>query len=485
MSELTLPAPVQTRSEAAEAGPPRWLALIVLCAAMLMVILDGTIVTVALSAIQDDLGFSESGLAWVVNAYLVAFGGLLLLAGRVGDLVGRRRVFVGGLALFTVASLVCGLAASPETLLAARFVQGVGGALASSVVLGMIVVTFPEPRAQARALGVSSFVGAAGASIGLLAGGLLIEVLTWHWVFFVNVPVGLAAVGLSLRVLPRDRGLGLAAGADALGAVLVTAGLMIGIFTIVGSDDAGWTSARTLGLGFLSLGLLVGFVARQLRTRQPLLPPRLFSSRPLAVGNVAQLLMTGGLFAFQFTLALFLQRVLGYGAAATGLAFLPVAITIGVFSLGLTGWLAEHLGPGLVALPGLGLLAVGLLLLARLSPDASYALDILPAAIILGCGGGLALPAFTQLTMSGVPEDDAGLASGLSNTTLQVGGALGLAALTTLAAWRTESAAGDGALNAHDLTAGYHATWLGGAALMVVSIAVTAGLLRPRRPSAG
>ncbi|CAI7976986.1 MULTISPECIES: MFS transporter [unclassified Parafrankia] len=461
------------------AAGSRLLALIVLCASMLMVILDGTIVTVALPTIQDDLGFSTSGLAWVVNAYLVAFGGLLLLAGRVGDLVGRRRVFVAGLVLFTVASLLCGLATGAGMLIAARFVQGVGGALSSSVVLGMIVVAFPEPREQARAIGVFSFVGAAGASIGLLAGGLLVETLTWHWIFFVNVPIGAVAVVLSLRVLPAERGLGLRAGADAPGAALVTAGLMLGVYTIVGTADAGWASARTIGLGALALALLAAFAARQATAAHPLLPPRLFSSRPLTVANIVQTLMAGGLFAFQFVLALFLQRVLGYGPAETGLAFLPIAATIGAFSLGLSGRLAHRFGAGLVLLPGLVLLGLGLWLLSRLAPDAAYATDVLPVAVVLGCGGGLTLPALTQLSMTGVPPNDAGLASGLANTTLQVGGALGLAVLTTLAAWRTGNAADGGAGPAEALTAGYHLTWIGGAILMVAGLLLAVAFLRP------
>ena len=292
----------------------RWLALGVLCAGQLMIILDQTIVNVALRAIQSDLGFSQSGLAWVINAYLIAFAGTLLLAGRLGDLVGRKRVFVLGLLGFTAASLLCGVSASQEVLVAARFLQGVGGAAASAVVLGMIVTLFREPREQAQAIGFTSFVAAAGASIGVLAGGVITQSISWHWIFFVNVPIGLAAAVLAVRLLESDRGIGLRAGADAIGAILVTTGLMVGVYSIVEVADYGWGSVHTLGFGGLSIALLVAFIAREARTANPLLPLRTFRSRALSAASGIQALVVAGLFGFQFLSVLYLQRVLGYDA---------------------------------------------------------------------------------------------------------------------------------------------------------------------------
>ena len=323
----------------------RWLALVVLCAGMLMIILDGTIVNVALPAIQDDLGFAQSDLAWVVNAYLIAFGGLLLLAGRLGDLIGRRRVFLTGLTLFTAASLLCGLADSQAMLIGARFAQGIGGAMTSAVILGMIVTMFPEPREQAKAIGVYSFVASAGASIGLLAGGVLTQALSWHWIFFVNVPIGIATGVLALRLLAPEAGAGLRAGADVLGAVLVTGALMLGVYTIVQAGEHGWGSLQTLGLGAVSLALLGGFVARQATAATPLLPLRLLRSRPVAGANAVQVLMVGGLFGVFFLGVLYLQRVLGYDAIEIGLAFLPVSLGIGILSLGFSARLVMRFGP--------------------------------------------------------------------------------------------------------------------------------------------
>ncbi len=315
----------------------RWLALVVLCAGMLMIILDQTIVNVALPSIQEDLGFSAAGLAWVVNAYLIAFGGLLLLAGRLGDLIGRRRIFLGGLAVFTLASLLCGLSTSPEMLIAARFVQGVGGALSSAVILGMIVTMFPKPREQAKAIGVFSFVASAGASIGLLAGGVLTQALDWHWIFFVNVPIGLAALALASRLLEHEVGAGLRSGADIPGAVLVTSALMLGVYTIV--------DAHSWALGALAALLLVAFVVRQATAARPLLPLRILRSRNVAGANAVQLLMVAGLLGMFFLAVLYLQRVLGYDAVETGAAFLPVSLAIGILSLGFSPRLNTRFGP--------------------------------------------------------------------------------------------------------------------------------------------
>jgi MFS family permease len=303
----------------------RRLALAVLCAGMLVIILDGTIVTVALPSIQRELRFSPASLAWVMNAYLIAFGGLLLLAGRLGDLIGRKRMFLAGLAVFTVASLLCGLSGHPQMLVVMRFAQGAGGAMTSAVSLGMIATLFSAPHEQARAIGAYSFTGAGGASIGLVLGGVLTQAISWHWIFFVNVPIGILAGALALRVLEPDRGTGPRAGVDALGAVLVTAGLMLGVYTVLGTGRYGWGSARTLGPGLAALLLLAAFGARQALARQPLLPPRLLAARGVWAANVIQLLVVAALFGFQVLAALFMQRVLGYGASGTGLAMLPAA----------------------------------------------------------------------------------------------------------------------------------------------------------------
>ena len=375
----------------------RWLALVVLCSGFLMIVLDATIVNVALPSIQSDLGFSQSSLAWVINAYLIAFGSLLLLAGRLGDLIGRKRMFLAGLALFTSASLLCGLSWSPEMLVAARFAQGVGGAMTSAVILGMIVTLFPERREQARSIGVYSFVASGGAAIGLLAGGAITEAISWNWIFFVNLPIGIAAFFAATRILESDQGIGLAEGADIIGAILVTAALMLGVFTIVEAADAGWISLQTLGLGALSIAFLAGFVARQATAAKPLLPLRIFRSRNVSAANAVLALMVGGFFGTFFLGALYMQSVLGYGPIEVGLAFLPIAGVIGTLSLGLSERLNTRFGAGIVLLPGLSFTAIGLALLTRAPVDADYVSDILPAMLLIGVGAGLSFPALMTL----------------------------------------------------------------------------------------
>jgi len=418
---------------------PRWRALVVLCAGMLMVILDQTIVNVALPSIQEDLGFTQSSLAWVVNAYLIAFGGLLLLAGRFGDLLGRRSVFLAGMVVFTGASLVCGLAGSQGMLIVARFVQGAGGALSSAVILGMIVTMFPKPGEQMKAIGVYSFVASAGASIGLLSGGVLTQALDWHWIFFVNVPIGVVTLALALRMVPRDVGLGVRHGFDASGAALVTAALMLGVYAIVGAETHGWASGRTLGLGVVALALLAAFVWREATASTPLLPLRILRSRNVAGANLVQALLVSGALGMFFLAVLYLQRVLGFDALETGVAFLPVSLVIGVLSLGFSARLNMRFGARTVLVPGMALVALGLAWLTRAPVDGSYAVDVLPAMLLLGTGAGVSFPALMTLAMSGASETDAGLASGLVNTTMQVGGALGIAVLATLASGRTDS----------------------------------------------
>lgn len=483
-----MPATLQATAPAPTPAPPaprlrsRWTALAVLSTGMLMTVLDGSIVTVAMPAIQNDLGFTPAGLSWVVNAYLIAFGSLLLLAGRLGDLIGRKRMFLAGTAVFTAASLLAGLAGSPALLITARFLQGVGSAMASSVSLGILITLFTGTRERTRAIAVFSFTGAAGASLGQVLGGVLTDALDWHWIFFINLPIGIAALLAALPALPSDRGLGLRAGADAIGAVLVTAGLMTGIYAVVTVEAYGWTSAHTLGLGALSLALLAAFTVRQARARVPLMPLRVLRSRTVVGANLVQMLMVAALFSFQILLALYLQRVRGYGAAETGLAMLPAALSIGAVSLGVSARLNARFGERAVLLAGLGLLTAGLGLLTRLPVHADYVSDLLPV-MLLASGFGLALPALTTLGMSGADERDAGLASGLFNTTQQIGMALGVAVLSTLAASRTGSLTAAGHTPAESLTGGYHLAFALGAALLLTATAVTATVLRrPRTP---
>jgi EmrB/QacA subfamily drug resistance transporter len=461
------------------AGRRRWAALVVLCAGMLMVMLDGTVVNVALPTIQNDLGFTSSELAWVVNAYLTAFGGLLLLGGRLGDLTSRRRVFLAGLVLFTAASLLCGLATTKELLIAARFAQGVGGALTTSVALGTIVTLFPEPAERAKAIGVYSFVATAGGSIGLLAGGLLTQSLSWHAIFFINVPIGLAALLFARRLLERDRGNGVGHGADILGAVLVTAALMLAIYTIVQPGaNYGWADARTLGLGGLTIVLLAGFVLRESTAARPLIPLRIFRSRAVSGANAVRALTTAGMFSVFVLGTLYLQEVQGYDALRTGVAFLPLTGIIGCLSLRYTARLISRYGAGRVLLPGLLLVAAGLAILSRLPVHGTYLIDVLPAMLLLGAGVGLAFPALTTLAMSGATDEDAGLTSGLVNTTNQVGAGVGLAVLATVSATHTAHLAHQHATTAQALTAGYRMAFLVACALVAAAAVLAATLLR-------
>jgi EmrB/QacA subfamily drug resistance transporter len=459
--------------------PRRWHALVVLCVGMLMIVLDATVVNVALPSIQNDLGFSDSSLAWVVNAYLIAFGGLLLLAGRFGDLVGRRSIFLGGLGVFTLASLLCGSAQSQEVLVAARFVQGVGGALTSAVILGMIVTMFPEPREQAKAIGVYAFVASAGGSIGLLAGGVLTELINWHWIFFVNLPIGIVTAILARRLLDRDQGIGFGEGADVGGAVLVTGSLMLGVYTIVKpAADYGWGADRTLMLGAVSVALLVAFVAREATARNPLVPLRIFRSHNVSGANAVQALSVAGMFGMFFLGALYMQRVLGYAPLEIGLAFLPATVMMGTVSLRFSETLVTRFGPKATLIAGLVPIAAAQLLFSRAPVDGSYVVDVLPVTVLLGTGAGLAFPALMTLAMSGATPQDAGLASGLVNTTVQVGGALGLAVLATLSATRSDSLVASGHSTAFALTGGYHLAFLIGFALVVAAIVVAFAVLR-------
>jgi EmrB/QacA subfamily drug resistance transporter len=458
----------------------RWIALVVLCAGFLMIILDQTIVNVALPSIQSDLDFTQSSLAWVVNAYLIAFGGLLLLAGRLGDLIGRKRIFLIGLTIFTLASLFCGVAQTQWMLIVARFVQGLGGALTSAVILGMIVTMFPQPNEQAKAIGVYSFVAAGGASIGLLAGGVLTEAINWHWIFFVNLPIGVATGILASRLLDNDEGIGLSEGADVPGAVLIVGSLMLGVYTIVEAEDYGWGSLHTLGLGAIAIGLLAAFVIRESRIANPLIPLRIFRSRIVSGANLVQALTVGGLFGMFFLGALYMQRVLGYGAIDVGLAFLPVALIIGIFSVGISARLIVRFGALPTMLPGLVLIAGALIYFQRAPVDADYVADVLPSMLMFGVGGGLFFTSLMTLAMSAATASDSGLASGLVNTSQQVGGALGLAVLATLSSTRTDTLLGNGDSTASALTGGYHLAFAIGAGMVVAGIVLAVTLLRPQ-----
>ena len=463
----------------------RWIALVVLCVGMLMIVLDQTIVNVALPSIQRDLSFSTSSLAWVVNAYLIAFGGLLMLAGRLGDLVGRKRMFLAGLAIFTLASAACGLAQSQAVLVVARFIQGAGGAMTSSVILGVIVTMFPKPRELATAMGVFSFVASGGASIGLLAGGVLTQALSWHWIFFVNLPIGAITTLLATRVIASDTGIGLKAGADIPGATLITGTLMLAVYTIVKAADYGWGSAHTVILGAVAIALLAAFVAREATADTPLIPLRIFRSRAVSGANAVQMLMIAGIFGMFFLGAVYMQRVLHYDPIQVGLAYLPVAVSIGVLSLTVAPRLNMRIGPRATLLPGLVLMAIGLILFATAPVHAAYLSRLLPVMVLIGVGAGLGFPSLMTVAMSGATPSEAGLASGLVNTSMQVGGALGLAVLATLSSSRAKDVLAGGGTSSAALASGLHLALAVGAGLVISAIAIGGVVLTSARPAIG
>jgi EmrB/QacA subfamily drug resistance transporter len=459
----------------------RWLALIVLCLGDLMIVLDTTIVNVALPSIRQDLGFSETSLAWVVNGYLLTFGGFLLLGGRLGDLFGQRRLFLIGIALFTAASLACGLATSQAFLVAARAVQGLGGAVVAVVALSLVVTLFTEPGERAKAMGVIGFVAAGGGSIGVLLGGVLTDVLDWHWIFLVNLPVGIGVFALCLVLLPGGRDTTATGRLDVGGSVTVTAALLLAVYAIVNGNQAGWASGRTIGLLAGAAALLALFLTIEARARTPLVPLGLFRLRNLATANVVGVLWAGAMFAWFFLSALYLQLVLGYSPLEVGLSFLPGNVIMAVFSLGLSAKLVMRFGFRAPLATGLLLSAVGLALFARAPVDGTFVVDVLPSMILLGCGAGMAFNPLLLAALSDVDQSDAGLASGVVNTSFMMGGALGLAVLASLAASRSDNllAAGDGSLAA--LTGGYHAAFLVGAFFAVAAAVLGAVLLRSGR----
>ena len=458
----------------------RWLALYVLCLGDLMIVLDTTIVNVALPSIRQDLGFSQTSLAWVVNAYLLTFGGFLLLGGRLGDLFGHRRLFLIGISLFTVASVACGVSTTQGLLVAARAVQGLGGAVVSAVALSLMMNLFTEQGERAKAMGIFGFVMAGGGSLGVLLGGVLTDTLNWHWIFLVNVPIGVAVVILTLRLLPGAPG---SAGGrlDVAGAVTVTASLMLAVYAIVNGNSTGWATGQTLGLLAAAVVLLALFIGIEARVPSPLMPLGLFRLRNIVISNVVGILWAAAMFAWFFVSALYLQLVLGYSPLKVGLAFLPANLIMGAFSIGLSAKLVMRFGFRIPLAAGLSVAAAGLVLFARAPVDGTFVVDVLPSMILLGVGAGMAFNPVLLAAMSDVDPSESGLASGVVNTAFMMGGALGLAILVSLAASRTDSlrASGDGPLAA--LNGGYHAAFLVGALFAAVAAAVGAVLLRTRQ----
>jgi EmrB/QacA subfamily drug resistance transporter len=461
----------------------RWLALYVLCLGSLMIVLDVTIVNVALPSIKSDLGFSETSISWVVNAYLLTYGGFLLLGGRLGDLFGHRRLFVAGITLFTAASLVCGLSTTQGMLVGARAVQGLGGAVASAVSLSLMMTLFTEAAERAKAMGIFGFIASGGGSIGVLLGGILTDRLDWHWIFLVNIPIGALVVFLTLRLLPggyeapADRRL------DVWGALTVTASLMVTVYAIVNGQNAGWMSAQTIGLLVLGAALFAGFIAIESRVRAPLVPLGLFRKRNLATANGVGVLWAGAMFAWFFLVALYLKYVLHYSPLEIGLSFLPANLIMGALSIGVSAKLVMKYGIRKPLAAGLIFAGVGLALFVRAPVHGSFVIDVLPSMILLGIGAGIAFNPVLLAAMSDVAPEESGLASGLVNTSFMMGGALGLAVLASLAASRTQSLLDDGQGQLAALTGGYHAAFLGGAIFAAAAVVLGVALLRTRAPA--
>lgn len=461
-------------------GKQRWWALMVLCLGVLMIVLDTTIVNVALPSIREDLRFTETSLVWVVNAYMLTFGGFLLLGGRLGDLLGHRRMFLAGLVVFTVASLACGLAQSQALLIGARAAQGLGGAVVSAVSLSLIMNLFTETGERARAMGVYGFVCAGGGSIGVLLGGLLTSALSWHWIFLVNLPIGVLVYALCLRLIPAARPAAAGTRLDVAGALSVTASLMLAVYAVVNGNEAGWTSAQSLTLLGAAAALMVLFLTIEARVESPLMPLGLFRLRNVTTANVVGVLWAAGMFAWFFVSALYMQLVLGYSPMEVGLAFLPANLIMAAFSLGLSAKLVMRFGIRAPLATGLFIAALGLALFARAPVDGSFAADVLPAMLLLGLGAGVAFNPMLLAAMSDVEPSQSGLASGVVNTAFMMGGALGLAVLASLAAARSAGLAAAGAEPVAALNGGYQLTFLAGALIAALAAALSALLLRSR-----
>jgi len=456
----------------------KWIALVVVCMGQLMVMLDSTIVNVALPAIQRDLGFTSANLTWVVNSYLIAYGSFLLVAGRAGDLIGRRKIFLTGVFVFTAASVDAGLAHDATNLLAARFFQGVGGSLSGGVIIALIVTAFQKPVERAQAMSVFTFVIAGGGSLGLLVGGALTQWVNWHWIFFINLPIGIATLVLGAWLIEENRGLGLRQGVDVAGAIVITGALMLGVYAIITAGDQGWTSLHTLGFGTASLALVAVFFALQARLRNPLMPLRILRLRTLTGASAARAFLIAGMFTNFFIGALYLQRVKGFSAFTTGLAFLPTTLMLGVLSAGVTARLMGRFGPRNLLLVGLITIGSGLLLLAGANEQAGYFPRIFGAYLLLGLGGGMSFMPLLTISMSEVPAADAGLASGFSNVTMQVGGAIGLASLGTISTGHAKALLAQGDSLQAALAGGYQLGFLLAAVSVAIALVVSVTALR-------
>jgi EmrB/QacA subfamily drug resistance transporter len=459
----------------------RWLALVVVCFGQLMIVLDSTIVNVALPAIQRDLHFTQANLTWVVNGYLIAYGSLLLLAGRAGDLLGRKRVFLAGVAVFTVASGLDGLAFDSTTLIAARLLQGLGGAMSAGVILALIVTGFPKPNERAQAMSIFMLVIAGGGSLGLLAGGTLTQLINWHWIFFINLPIGVGTMLLGWWLIDEHEGLGLSRGVDVVGSLLVSAATVIGIYAIVTAAEMGWTSAHTLGFGAAAVTLLATFFVVEARIENPILPLRILRLRSLTGASAARGLVATGMFTTFFLGALYLQHVKGYSAFNTGLAFLPSTLTLAVLSLGISARLMRSFGPRALLIPGLATITLALLLMAAADQNTAYFPGIFGAYLMFGIGAGMTFMPLTTIMMSDIPATDAGVASGVGNVTMQVGGAFGLAALGTISSDHTRALVAQGESLASALTAGYQLGFGVAAACVAAGLIIVLVVLRAPR----
>ncbi|HEY2602963.1 MAG TPA: MFS transporter [Thermoleophilaceae bacterium] len=460
----------------------RWASLMVVCLAQLMIVLDVTIVNVALPSIQHDLHFSQANLTWVVNAFLVTFGSLLLLAGRLGDLLGRKRVFLAGVVTFTLASLLCGVAPSQGALIAARFLQGIGAAAQASVILAIIVTEFPRPDERARAMGAYVFVSVAGGSLGLLAGGLLTQALSWHWVFFVNLPIGIATFALGRFLIVSDRGLGLGHGVDWLGSLLVTVSLMSAIYAIVQATTHGWTSPQVLGIGAVAAVLMAAFLALEARIENPIMPLRILRLHGLVNASLVRGVLVTGMYSTFFLGTLYLEHVRHYSALQTGAAFLPWTLTVAVLSQGVTARLVDRFGPLRVLTSGMVAAVAGLLLFGTVGPDTAFFPTVFFACFAIGLGIGMAFMPLLTIAMADVPPADAGLGSGITNVSQQISGAFGLAVLSTLADNHTKRLLSDHHGLTSSLIGGYHLAFLIGAATIASGIVLAFALLRPTGP---
>ena len=464
----------------------RWLALYILCLGELMIVLDTTIVNVALPSIRTDLHFTATSLVWVVNSYLLTFGGFLLLGGRLGDLFGHRRIFLHGLALFTLASAACGLASTQGQLIAARAIQGLGGAVVSAVALSLIMNVFTESGERARAMGIYGFVCSGGGSIGVLLGGLLTSSLNWHWIFLVNVPIGIAVYVMCRGLLPEHRSQVVSPQVDVAGAVVVTTSLMLAVYAIVNGNDIGWGAFATLWKLAAALVLMIAFVVIESRVRAPLMPLSLFSRRSVSIANIVAVLWAAGMFAWFFISALYLQLVLGQGPMQVGMAFLPANLIMAVCSLGISAMLVMRFGIRIPLVAGLLLVAAGLALFARAPVDGNVWRDVVPAMVLLGTGAGIAFNPLLLAAMNDVPQSDSGLASGMVNTSFMMGGALGLAILASLAAAQTRTAAAAGVSALEALNSGYRLAFVAGAAFTVVAAVIAVIMTgKASRPATG